>query len=159
MAELSLLRAKAKFFDATADERAIQNEHKRLLSEHIDACISHGEREVFYVVPETITGSLPNYNVAEQAILLVRQCRRGGLTAKLVSSSPYMIHVSGWCVNEEMLMTTTYAPPKAKTKVKIKTKVVAAPIDDLSRMAQRGEISSRLKHVAKKYRADSGKRR
>ncbi len=152
--ELSLVHAKAKFFEVTADERAIQLEHMKMLRAHIDECIERGKRKAVYVVPETLTGPFPLFEVPTMALWLVRQCKRGGFKTNLLSTDPYTIRVSGWC-DEDWLdrdqpsfsppIIVPRAPTKTKTKTKAKTKAKMSQ-QEASAMAQRGELGARLKY-------------
>lgn len=161
MTELSLTRAKAKFFSATSDERAVQTEHMKLLVAHVDECIDKGKKEAFYIVPEVLTGAFPLFNVAEIALWLVRQARRGGIDAKLLSVDPYAIRLRGWgtedWLDEHQPSTFEIAVPPSKKKLprKIQSRPKKAPAlttEQASVIAQRGELSSRLKHsMATKY--------
>ena len=94
--EFSLLRAKAKLFEATKEERRIQQAHKRLLINHINECIERGMRTVDYVVPCFLIGSYDEYDVHEISLWLVRQARRGHFDAELLPTNPPTIRLSGW---------------------------------------------------------------
>jgi hypothetical protein len=174
--ELSLTQAKAKFFQATSDERAVQLEHKKLLVAHVDECIAKGKKEAYYIVPEVLTGPFPLFNVAEVALWLVRQSRKGGMDAKLLAVEPYTIRLRGWAVEDWLdqdqpkedvqidrggrQRTINIAPKSAparraalpargRTKTKAKKKTMTT--EEVSVMAQRGELSARLKHRMSKY--------
>ena len=160
--DLSLTRAKESWYRATADERAVQLEHKKLLVAHIHECISKGQKEALYTVPEMLTGPFPVFNVPEIALWLIRQCRRNGYQANMIASEPYVIRIRGWADEHwldddqpedfEIERVKVQRPSvKFKSTIKKPIKKPKVSTEEASIMAQRGELSSRLKRRMAKY--------
>lgn len=135
--ELSLMRAKAKFLEATKEERAIQQEHKQLLIEHINECIERGHQTAYYTVPRFLIGSYDDYDVNEIAMWLVRQARRGKFEANLLPTNPPTIEVSGWHDDDWLdefppekvaVAPTKKRQPSAGSTMKPKTKATTRDI-------------------------------
>lgn len=98
--DLSLTAAKAKFFEATRDERIVQIEHKILVRNHINEAISCEHRYTLYEVPATIPGVYIEYNVMEITLWLIRTLRKADFTVQLITTAPPTIRIEGWCSRE-----------------------------------------------------------
>lgn len=172
MSELTILHAKAKFFEATKEERRIQQEHKRLLLEHINDAIERGKRTALYAVPLTLSPLYDDYDVNEIALWLIRTARRGGFEVELVSPDPPLLRFSGW--NDAAWLdadqprqkqpttrrkqttvkraTTTTLPPRHSVPVPKRAPPSSTLSgEDASRLAQSGAISQRLRAAAARY--------
>lgn len=147
---LSLTEAKRKFFDATAPDRLLMEEHQRQLGRHIVMAIDEGKSAAYYEVPWLVQGPFPLFDVDEVTVALMKHARSLGYKVSLIHRQPNVLEISGWA-GEPASAAADKPPAKRAAPKKAPPKKQGKKINVTMNDVKRGTLSQRLRQRQQRF--------